>query len=328
MYPNAQLPGLNIPKVIMKPSPSSVSLADITDLEPFRALGRQLVTEPDESLRRQRVRARITTGASGLRRTEIFTEPAQEPVYSQAVLLPLEDMVAELVDAVFHSEAVPERAVEIEAAKSLVNTVVNAMEQNAHSTLSGYLETIKVRLVRLVNDAMTQYAQPTKFSEVIGEEPFAPQRMTRPGVSQDRFGVFRKGQAYSGWRKSMYEQAWFDSSTERDMANILDGSPDIRFWVRLHRGDLVILRNNRDQWYNPDFVAVDTDGVHWIVEVKQDREMKTPDVQEKREAARRWANRVSLDPQVHATWRYLLASEQVVRDAHETWRIVKALSGE
>lgn len=266
--------------------------------------------------------------ASGLRRTEIFTEPAQEPVYSQAVLLPLEDMVAELVDAVFHSETVPERAVEIEAAKLLVNTMIDAMEQNAHTTLSGYLETIKVRLVRLVNDAMTRYAQPAKFNEVIGEKQFAPQRMTRSGVSQDRFGAFHKGQAYSGWRKSMYEQAWFDSSTERDMANILDGSPDVQFWVRLHRGDLVILRNNRDQWYNPDFVAVDTDGVHWIIEVKQDREMAALDVREKRDAAKRWANRVSLDPQVHAIWRYLLVSEQVVRDAHETWRMVKALAGE
>jgi len=48
--------------------------------------------------------------------------------------------------------------------------------------------------------------------------------------------------------------------------------------------------------------AVEDDGTHWVVEVKMDKEMSSDDLKGKREAARRWANHVTADEAVNATW--------------------------
>jgi type III restriction enzyme len=55
--------------------------------------------------------------------------------------------------------------------------------------------------------------------------------------------------------------------------------------------------------------------------------MPSADVQDKREAARRWANHVNADDKVLATWRYLLVSETDVRTAKGSWEALKGLGG-
>ena len=49
-------------------------------------------------------------------------------------------------------------------------------------------------------------------------------------------------------------------------------------WVRLHIGELPILWNSAGQNYNPDFIVIDDDATHWVVEVKMDKEMTSEDV--------------------------------------------------
>lgn len=53
--------------------------------------------------------------------------------------------------------------------------------------------------------------------------------------------------------------------------------------------------------------------------------MASSEVQEKRDAARRWANHVSADPKVEAKWLYLLVSENDVRTAKGSWLALKKL---
>ncbi len=50
-------------------------------------------------------------------------------------------------------------------------------------------------------------------------------------------------------------------------------------------------------------------------------------VLEKRDAAKRWANHVSADEKVGATWRYLLISETDVRTARGSWEVLRCLGG-
>lgn len=50
-----------------------------------------------------------------------------------------------------------------------------------------------------------------------------------------------------------------------------------------------------------------------------------PDVQGKREAARRWANYVSSDDNFGVQWRYLLLPENGVRTANGPWEALKLL---
>ena len=122
----------------------------------------------------------------------------------------------------------------------------------------------------------------------------------------------------------MYGQVWFDSSTGRNAANILDDASQVHYWVRLLIGDLPILWNGAGNWYHPDFIAVESEGTHWIVEVKADNELESADVQSKRQAARRWANHVSADPSLGVRWRYLLVSESQIQTAKGSWAALKA----
>ena len=70
---------------------------------------------------------------------------------------------------------------------------------------------------------------------------------------------------------------------------------------------------------------IETSGTHWVVEVKMDKEMPTAAVQGKREAAKRWANYVTADESVGATWKYLLASESDIATAKGSWPALKQL---
>jgi type III restriction enzyme len=148
----------------------------------------------------------------------------------------------------------------------------------------------------------------------------------RPQTTRDLTGAFKKGWGYEGFKRALYEQDWFDSSTERDMANILDDADDIQFWSRLQIGDLPILWSNEGRQYNPDFVAVTADGDHWLVEVKMDKEMSSEDVLGKREAAKRWVQYVNADEQPTATWHYVLASETDIKTAKGDWNAIKSIA--
>jgi type III restriction enzyme len=107
---------------------------------------------------------------------------------------------------------------------------------------------------------------------------------------------------------------------------MVDDDENVSWWVRLHINDIPILWSSAGQQYNPDFLVIEADRTHWIVEVKMDKEMTTAAVRGKRDAAKRWANYVSADASVGKTWRYLLASESDVATAKGSWAALKQLS--
>ncbi len=123
----------------------------------------------------------------------------------------------------------------------------------------------------------------------------------------------------------MYPVAWFDSEPERRVANMVDGDQGVLCWLRLHINDLSILWNSGGQEYNPDLIVIDKDGTHWVVEVKMDKEVGSEDVRGKHDAAKRWANHVTADPQVSVTWRYLLVSETDINTVRGSWSALKKL---
>ena len=98
--------------------------------------------------------------------------------------------------------------------------------------------------------------------------------------------------------------------------------------IRLHIGELPILWNSAGQEFKPDLIVIESEGIHWVVEVKMDKEMESEDVKGKREAARRSANYGSSDEKVRVTWRYLLVSESDVDTAKGSWSAPARLGGE
>jgi type III restriction enzyme len=324
--PRKNAPTLRIPVLKMEPVETKFSLNDITNLDPFRKLGEQLAESPEDELRRDLIVAELKVGEDGLKEVELSSKPAEERVSSAAALIPLDDARDELVRMVLASPVVPPRPAEKAAAKRIVDELVKGLGVDAASILSRFLGTIGARLIRLIVREYRKYLTKPTFEDVVEILEFTPVRYGRPTTSANRKGDFKRNVGYTGWsERSYFEEEWFDSKTERDVANILDESDDIDHWVRLQRDDLPILWSSGGSWYHPDFIAVDTDGVHWIVEAKSDRDLENEDVQAKREATKRWANHVSSEEEVATQWRYLLVSEDDVKGAKGDWRTLKGL---
>lgn len=325
LRPKPEAEALLIPVIKSTVPRSEFSLADITDDESFRQLGRKLVADPGlDTLRRVQIGAVVQTGLDGIRTTQVFTVPAADRVPAQLALEPMAYLREKLVDAVFGCSVTPQRLKERNAAERLVDLFLAGLGESAQRALSAYFDRASASLIDLVVAKAREFARDPAYEEVVELQPVAKVRAAKPTTTSDRYGKFQRGVGYTAFRKSVYAQDWFDSSTERDLANILDDSDDVDIWMRLQRGDLEILMAE-DRNYNPDFVAVESGGGHWLVESKMDKEMESLDVLAKREAAMRWANHVSADPKVGATWRYLLVSEADVAAAKGDWQALKAL---
>lgn len=326
LEPREGPPALVIPVLKMQPVESKFSLNDITDLDPFRKLGEQLAASPEEELRRDLLVAEIKIREDGLRETELKAQPAEEKVAAPVRPLPIEVSKKQLVNLILASPVVPPRKTEKVAANRLVDEVVKGLGVDAASILSRFLGTVGARLVKLVvREHKKTLAKPT-YENVVEISEFVPARYGRGTTSGNRKGDFKKGVGYTGWsERSRFHQVWFDSSTERDVANTLDESDKVDHWVRLHVNDLPILWSSGGSWYHPDFIAIDGDGVHWVIEVKSNRELEREDVQAKREAAQRWANHVSSEEELATQWRYLLVSEDDVKAAKGDWTTLKGL---
>lgn len=81
-----------------------------------------------------------------------------------------------------------------------------------------------------------------------------------------------RGRVNGDWFKSLFAEESFDSYTgEYQLARLLNTSPGIVWWRRLHPQDKAFVRYSAKDRYFPDFVALDTDGVHWIIEGKLER---------------------------------------------------------
>lgn len=138
---------------------------------------------------------------------------------------------------------------------------------------------------------------------------------------------FVRGRYYSGWFKSLYESESFDSySGEYKLAMLMNTSPDIVWWHRLHRScGAYINYSPRDRYY-PDFVALDLDGVHWIIEGKDMRGRDNEAVQAKRQAAEQLVRRLAANAAYTGQyWGYLIAYEDDIAEA-ESWDDLKSLS--
>lgn len=138
---------------------------------------------------------------------------------------------------------------------------------------------------------------------------------------------FVRGRFYGGWFKSLFSEESFDSySGEYELARRLNTSPGIVWWHRLHRQEQAFVHYNAKDRYFPDFVALDTEGVHWIIEGKDERGRDDAKVHAKRKAAESLVRRlVSIPEYADQKWGYLIAFEQDT-DASDSWEDLKTLS--
>lgn len=128
---------------------------------------------------------------------------------------------------------------------------------------------------------------------------------------------------YGGWTRSAEAAASFDSNTgEFAFAKFVDKSDGVRWWLRLYQTDPVWITYDQTRRYYPDFIVIDTDGIHWIVEVKGDGQVADATVLAKQAAAEEWAARAT-ESKLFGTWRYLLVAESDIK-AHANWESLVA----
>ncbi|MBV7432341.1 hypothetical protein KRX53_03225 [Dermabacteraceae bacterium TAE3-ERU5] len=138
---------------------------------------------------------------------------------------------------------------------------------------------------------------------------------------------FKKRRVYGGWFKSLFAEEYFDSFTgEYQLARLLNTSPGIVWWHRLHPHDNASILYNGKNHYDPDFVALDTNGAHWIIEGKDERGRDDALVQAKRKAAESLVRRLEAeDAYAGQKWGYLIAYEQDTARA-DSWEDLKAFA--
>jgi type III restriction enzyme len=210
------------------------------------------------------------------------------------------------------------------AAAPIVDAFLNGLGEQTQTLLSAYMDRAAAKLIALVTTEQAKFKSKVTFDNVVEVVEFSKKRLPRPKTTHDLAGKFQRGVGYH-YSKSLFTQDWFDSGPERDVANILDDEKTISYWLRLQTGDLPIMwAEQRD--YNPDLVPVGTDGRHYIVEVKMQKEMASTDVLAKRTAAKRWVNHVNKSAKVKPKWSYLLVGEDDVKTAAGSWTALKQLA--
>jgi type III restriction enzyme len=330
LQPLRDIPTIDIPIMEVHALPVEFSLKQVTDETPFRELGRKLAVDPDYTLKRTRLEASVSTDAiTGARETSWRQAAAVDRVAATDVIDDVQAARDMVVKAVVESRYVPSRKGEIYQATRLLDAVVAGAGQMGGAILSSYRDRVVRGMLQLVVEAQRAVPPSAPTNVIVRGQPFAPRpRTSRAKTTSDRYGAFSKAVGYTGWTRGMYEQAWFHSKPERELANLLDDADQVALWIRLHLGDLPILWNGAQSTYNPDFLVLTTDGDLWIAEVKADNQMTVEEVVAKRKAALEWVNEVNgAESSAGERWHYLLIAERDLEAVKGDWAALANLTG-
>ncbi|GAA1298152.1 DEAD/DEAH box helicase [Pseudonocardia xinjiangensis] len=319
-YPVLGRPEIAIPYTEKVASKAVVSLNQVHDDAPFTALGRALATEADTELRRTLLKPDERGTIRGVQ--------AEGKVEALSLDIPLSASRQGLVKAIMRVPSVRPEAGEARAAQRLADLVIDGMGADADKHLSAFGERAARRLADLVTNQLKAVAnQDVVFSDKVRFQPLGKERVTIKEHLDGHSEPHSKSIAFDGWKKCLYEYAWFDTSPEYKVAQALDDAPNIVVWARLHINDLPITWTQEGREYNPDLVAIEEiDGKRssWLIETKMNKEVQAADVRAKAKAAKTWANTVNNSGKAEGRWHYLLLTEDDVNDARLDWEQMKA----
>lgn len=294
-----------------------LSEMDVRDIE---ASARRVTSSGDVLFRKEIV------AALGKKLTTRVTEQAE--VDSQQV--DEEDVRMALVRVVSKNQLLPrneETAILIE--DFLVSKFIKAvpLEHWTLKALESASSELHTLLSRFVKDLLCSRKEET---QIIARSMPANDSVLLPLGEKifdqiDSRNDFKRYRYYGGWTKSLFEAESFDSySGEYRLATLLNTSPRIVWWHRLHASDGAYIAYTPRNNYNPDFVALDDQGIHWIIEGK-DTGGRTDDiVQSKRKAAESVVNKLIAHPDFRGQkWGYLIAYEDDIASS-DSWDDLKA----
>lgn len=304
--------------------PFSLASVNLTDVE---VLGRQFAKDDAPTLLQKVIDAeRDDTGQA-----KVVIHDAEYRVSASQIAMPYGDIETDLVQRLLRTDGIVMNAVEQNAALAIARAFMAGADVTVDTPWRaehGRLAT--ARLAEWVNTKQT--SSPAREVKTVDHVrwPEPPTVIeTRPPA--DRHVItssaeFTRNYPYEGWTKSIYEINTFDAySTEFRLASQFEASNEVQAWIRINL--TVPLRipyhvSAIQRQYEPDFIVIDDQGTHWIVEGKADSEMTSNVVVAKRDAAREWVNTVNASDSVHDKWAYLLTSESVISSA-SNWAALK-----
>jgi type III restriction enzyme len=117
---------------------------------------------------------------------------------------------------------------------------------------------------------------------------------------------------FEGFKKSLYPQVPFDSTPEKDLAEILEKDSDVIKWIRPPDGNVPIMYKGK--YYTPDFI-VQTKERKLLIEVKARRELEPSmesEVKDKALAAIRWCD-IASSVERALKWDYKLIPDDTIK---------------
>jgi type III restriction enzyme len=325
--PNGVRIPLFIPRVSVRWVRDPFSLTNISTAT-VESLGRKFADDNAPTLIRKGLDARRGEDGVHIRITDL----TDDPVAATQTLMPFSSIEIDLVQRLMNTNAVESSLREMNAATAIAHAFLIGGEVTEHTPW-------RVEHGRLATEALVRWIQAKQTSspsrqvvevnQVRWPEPEERIEVTPPAnrhlITSSR--EFRRGYPYEGWDRSFYDVVTFDSySAEFKLAELLEVSPGMKAWARVTSTvplSIAYTTGATTRAYTPDFIVIDDQGTHWIVEGKADGEMTDTVVLAKRDAAVAWVNSVNASGDVAQKWAYLLVSETAVKNAGH-WSSLKA----
>lgn len=306
--------------------PFTLTSIDTTTVE---VLGRQFATDNAPTLTRKALDAR--RDEEGV--AHVVISDLTEEIAASQVSIPYGNIETDLVSRLMATNGITATVAEANAALRIAQAFLTGADVTPETPWRaehGRLAT--TRLTEWLNAKQTS-SPAREVKEVHHVRWPEPPARTEARPPADRHLItkaseFTRGYPYEGWNKSVYEINAFDAySTEFRLASLFEAasSPEVSAWIRINETvplRIPYLLGAVQRQYEPDFIVIDKQGTHWIIEGKADTEMSSPTVTSKRDAARAWVNTVNASDAVPEKWGYLLASESVIASS-SSWTSLK-----
>ena len=218
--------------------------------------------------------------------------------------------------------------IEIGSANRLVEKFLQASNLEV---ISQYWEAAGEQLSRLIQAIFKEvHVGENQSAQEMIEKKFSYFRSSCEMLANSLEEEFvKKNKGYS-FAKSLYTHDVFDSNIEFQFACLIEQTKEINKWIRLLQwGDEVyILYSKKQRHYYPDFLVIDENDIHWLVEIKDDNN-PNPEIIEKNQAAKEWVNALNLELGGKAReiekWRFLYITKNDMAKSYNNWNMIKEI---
>ncbi|MFJ4945614.1 DEAD/DEAH box helicase [Streptomyces albidoflavus] len=325
MKPAEGAPVIKFPSKRLLEKPDTYSLSFVSS-GAVAEKGKQFKHEIEVELKRKALNA--SRGLDGT--VTVQTEDQKSAVATQRSW-PISKVREDLEERILNLPQLKLTADEVEAAEKIVHTFLGAaIEVDAEDSTPWEEARAELALTQLERLVVSSFKQ--KLAEVeheIVKVTVPPPAQPWPGQTMPQMQMTDKvirGMGYTGWGSSILPVVHFDAlSTEVKLARLMDVSPKVDWWLRLESQSGTYIQLDNGSRYFPDFIAIDKDGVRWLVEGKSNAEASSETVLTKKAAAEAWAKEVS-DRGDFGAWKYLFATEDHLSQAN-SWDTLLTITG-